>query len=60
MYPYVLLQPFPLQTSPLFGGHATPPLNPGPFGPVGVGSVPRHVNIHIHTGTENASCLYYF
>ncbi|KAM7514013.1 hypothetical protein LguiA_003596 [Lonicera macranthoides] len=45
----IMVQPFPLQTSPLFGGHATPPLNPGPFGPVGVGSVPRHVNIHIHT-----------
>jgi uncharacterized ubiquitin-like protein YukD len=45
----IMVQPFPLQTTPLFGGPGAIPVNPGPFGPVGVGSVPRHVNIHIHT-----------
>jgi len=42
-------QPFPLQTSSLFGG----PLSsstPATLGPVGVGSAPRNVNIHIHAG----------
>lgn len=44
------LQPFPLQTNSLFGDHATPAVNSGPFGPVGVGSIPRNLNIHIHAG----------
>ena len=48
----VCLQPFPLQTNPLFSGSASAPPNPGTFGPVGIGAVPRHVNIHIHTGME--------
>ncbi|KAL9999816.1 hypothetical protein Hdeb2414_s0460g00898641 [Helianthus debilis subsp. tardiflorus] len=37
----IMVQPFPLQTSSLFGGSA---------GPVGIGAVPRHLNIHIHPG----------
>ncbi|XP_057469973.1 LOW QUALITY PROTEIN: ubiquitin-like domain-containing protein CIP73 [Actinidia eriantha] len=45
----IMVQPFPLQTNPLFSGSASSP-NPGTFGPVGIGAVPRHVNIHIHTG----------
>ncbi|KAL6961808.1 hypothetical protein U1Q18_045201 [Sarracenia purpurea var. burkii] len=44
-----LQTPFHLQTNSLFGGSAAGPSNPGTFGPVGIGSVPRHVNIHIHT-----------
>ncbi|XP_012570855.1 uncharacterized protein [Cicer arietinum] len=45
----IMVQPFPLQTSSLFGG----PLSsstPATLGTVGVGSVPRNVNIHIHAG----------
>ncbi|KAJ9549890.1 hypothetical protein OSB04_022433 [Centaurea solstitialis] len=45
----IMVQPFPLQTNSLFGGHATP-MNPMAFGSVGIGAVPRHVNVHIHTG----------
>ncbi|MCD7457134.1 hypothetical protein HAX54_034322 [Datura stramonium] len=44
----IMVQPFPLQTSPLFGGSAAVPANPGSFGALGIGSAPRHVNIHIH------------
>ncbi|WJX15593.1 hypothetical protein P8452_05717 [Trifolium repens] len=43
----IMVQPFPLQTSSLFGG----PLSsstPATLGTVGVGSAPRNVNIHIH------------
>lgn len=46
---WVIMQPFPLQTSPLIGG-AVPPSNPMTFGPVGIGTAPRNVNIHIHAG----------
>ncbi|CAL5418542.1 unnamed protein product [Camellia sinensis] len=45
----IMVQPFPLQSSLLFGGSAAGPSNPGTFGPIGIGAVPRHVNIHIHT-----------
>ncbi|XP_019227408.1 PREDICTED: large proline-rich protein BAG6 isoform X2 [Nicotiana attenuata] len=44
----IMVQPFPLQTSSLFGGSTAVPPNPGPFGALGIGSAPRHVNIHIH------------
>ncbi|KAL3505459.1 hypothetical protein ACH5RR_035300 [Cinchona calisaya] len=46
----IMVQPFPLQTSSLFGSSASAPSNPGTFGPVGIGNLSRHVNIHIHTG----------
>ncbi|KVH90110.1 Ubiquitin [Cynara cardunculus var. scolymus] len=46
----IMVQPFPLQTNSLFGGNATAVGNPGAFGPIGVGAVPRHLNIHIHAG----------
>ncbi|KAL8256037.1 hypothetical protein R6Q59_031104 [Mikania micrantha] len=46
----IMVQPFPLQTNSLFGGNATPALNHRTFGPVGIGAIPRHVNIHIHPG----------
>ncbi|XP_058220598.1 ubiquitin-like domain-containing protein CIP73 [Rhododendron vialii] len=45
----IMVQPFPLQTNSLFGGSPVGLSNPGAFGPVGIGAVPRHVNIHIHT-----------
>ncbi|XP_048130200.1 large proline-rich protein bag6-A isoform X2 [Rhodamnia argentea] len=45
----IMVQPFPLQTNPLFEG-TVPPSNPVAFGPVGIGSPPRHINIHIHAG----------
>ncbi|XP_059633834.1 ubiquitin-like domain-containing protein CIP73 [Cornus florida] len=46
----MMVQPFPLQTSSLFASSvAAPTLNPGTIGPIGIGNVPRHVNIHIHT-----------
>ncbi|CAN4094057.1 unnamed protein product [Withania somnifera] len=44
----IMVQPFPLQTSSLFGGSAAVPPNPGTFGTLGIGNAPRHVNIHIH------------
>ncbi|KAK9072923.1 hypothetical protein SSX86_009359 [Deinandra increscens subsp. villosa] len=46
----IMVQPFPLQTNSLFSGTATPTLNHGAFGPVGIGAAPRHLNIHIHPG----------
>ncbi|OVA16024.1 Ubiquitin domain [Macleaya cordata] len=50
----IMVQPFPLQTSSLFGGSAAPPPNPGLLVPVGLGDSPRNVNIHIHAGTSLA------
>ncbi|GKE24789.1 hypothetical protein Tco_1436301 [Tanacetum coccineum] len=47
----IMVQPFALQTNSLFGGNATSP-NSASFGPVGIGAVPRQVNVHIHTGTN--------
>lgn len=44
------LQPFPLQTSSLFGGASGTAPNPVVMGPIGAGGIPRNVNIHIHTG----------
>ncbi|KAK4276466.1 hypothetical protein QN277_014613 [Acacia crassicarpa] len=49
----IMVQPFPLQTSSLFGG-SVPPSTPATFGTVGVGNAPRNVNIHIHAGTSLA------
>ncbi|XP_065848146.1 ubiquitin-like domain-containing protein CIP73 [Euphorbia lathyris] len=49
----IMVQPFPLQTNSLFGGSATQP-NPVT---VGVGNVPRNINIHIHAGTSLAPVL---
>lgn len=45
-----ILQPFPLQTTSLFGGSSGIPTSSAALGPVGVATVPRNVNIHIHTG----------
>ncbi|KAM7258345.1 hypothetical protein ACFE04_014086 [Oxalis oulophora] len=45
----IMVHPFPLQTSPLFGGNTTS--NSMSFAPVGAGSAPRNVNIHIHAGS---------
>ncbi|PWA96330.1 ubiquitin [Artemisia annua] len=44
----IMVQPFALQTNSLFGGNATSPNSA--FGPVGIGAVPRHINVHIHAG----------
>ncbi|CAA7025654.1 unnamed protein product [Microthlaspi erraticum] len=46
----IMVQPFPHQTSPLFTG-ATASSNPV-TGAVGLGTAPRHVNIHIHAGAS--------
>ncbi|XVE56243.1 hypothetical protein DITRI_Ditri03aG0222700 [Diplodiscus trichospermus] len=45
----IMVQPFPLQTSSLFSGSHSPS-NPLTVGPAGIGSAPRHINIHIHAG----------
>lgn len=50
----IMVQPFPLQTNSLFGSSASAPSNLGAFGPVGIGNISRHVNIHIHTGAPLA------
>ncbi|KAI3854022.1 hypothetical protein MKW92_028271 [Papaver armeniacum] len=47
----IMVQPFPLQTSSLFGGAAATQTNAGIPVPVGLGDTPRHVNIHIHAGS---------
>lgn len=43
-------QPFPLQSSSLFGASTGVASSPVTLGAVGVGNGPRNVNIHIHTG----------
>ncbi|KAL5557776.1 hypothetical protein UlMin_033987 [Ulmus minor] len=51
----IMVQPFPLQTSSLFGA-SVPPSNVMPLAPVGIGNVPRNVNIHIHAvGTRGSN-----
>ncbi|XP_015384312.2 ubiquitin-like domain-containing protein CIP73 isoform X3 [Citrus sinensis] len=52
----IMVQPFPIQTSSLFGG-SVPSSNPMNIGPVGVGHAPRNINIHIHAGTALAPVL---
>ncbi|KAF5955937.1 hypothetical protein HYC85_008793 [Camellia sinensis] len=53
----IMVQPFPLQTNSLFGGSIAGPPNSGTSGAVGIGTVPRHVNIHIHTGHSRATIV---
>ncbi|KAL3641638.1 hypothetical protein CASFOL_012453 [Castilleja foliolosa] len=48
----IMAQPFPLQTSPLFGASTGVTQNHVPMGPFG--NVTRNVNIHIHTGASLA------
>ncbi|XP_057796956.1 uncharacterized protein LOC131012983 [Salvia miltiorrhiza] len=50
----IMVQPFPLQTTSLFGGSSGASTSHVPMGPVGVATVPRNVNIHIHTGAALA------
>ncbi|XP_047159925.1 ubiquitin-like domain-containing protein CIP73 isoform X1 [Vigna umbellata] len=47
----IMAQPFPLQTSSLFGG-PLPSSTPGNLGSIGIGGAPRNVSIHIHAGTS--------
>lgn len=47
----IMAQPFPLQTSSLFGG-LVPSSTPATLGTIGMGSAPRNVSIHIHAGTS--------
>ncbi|GMH04655.1 hypothetical protein Nepgr_006495 [Nepenthes gracilis] len=50
----IMVQPFPLQTSPLFNATAASPTM-GNIAPAGIiGNAPRHINIHIHAGTSHA------
>ncbi|EPS73676.1 hypothetical protein M569_01081, partial [Genlisea aurea] len=51
----IMVQPFPLQTSSLFGSSAGISANDVSLNPVGVAAIPRNVNIHIHTGMRAAS-----
>ncbi|CAH1433441.1 unnamed protein product [Lactuca virosa] len=46
----IMVQPFPLQTNSLFDSHANANANPGAYSPIGIGGIPRHINIHIHAG----------
>ncbi|CAN8277052.1 unnamed protein product [Cochlearia groenlandica] len=49
----IMVQPFPNQSSPLFTGATTTANASNPVTiPVGLGAVPRHINIHIHAGTS--------
>ncbi|XP_076951846.1 ubiquitin-like domain-containing protein CIP73 isoform X3 [Bidens hawaiensis] len=45
----IMVQPFPLQTNSLFGGNAIG-VSSMDFGPVGMGAVPRNINVHIRSG----------
>ncbi|KAL8459221.1 hypothetical protein ACS0TY_036627 [Phlomoides rotata] len=45
----IMVQPFPLQNSSLFGGLSGVTTNPMSMSTLGIGSVPRSVNIHINT-----------
>ncbi|XP_020093452.1 large proline-rich protein bag6 isoform X1 [Ananas comosus] len=47
----IMVQPFPLQTSSLFGVSPTPFVN-GATGPLAGGDPSRNINIHIHAGTS--------
>lgn len=49
----IMVQPFPLQTSSLFGG-PVPSSTSATLGTIGIGNAPRNVNIHIHAGTSLA------
>ncbi|XP_026394043.1 ubiquitin-like domain-containing protein CIP73 isoform X2 [Papaver somniferum] len=53
----IMVQPFPIQTSSLFGGGAATQTNAGIPVPVGLGDTPRHVNIHIHAGSGSGRML---
>ncbi|CAI9117054.1 OLC1v1018378C9 [Oldenlandia corymbosa var. corymbosa] len=48
----IMAQPFPLQSTSIFGGPTAVPPNSGMLGPIGLGSTPRNVNIHIHAGAS--------
>ncbi|XP_010534054.1 PREDICTED: large proline-rich protein BAG6 isoform X10 [Tarenaya hassleriana] len=43
----IMVQPFPLQTNSLFSG-TTAQSTPVTVGSLGIGTAPRHINIHIH------------
>ncbi|XP_010534046.1 PREDICTED: large proline-rich protein BAG6 isoform X2 [Tarenaya hassleriana] len=47
----IMVQPFPLQTNSLFSG-TTAQSTPVTVGSLGIGTAPRHINIHIHAGTS--------
>ncbi|KAL7590388.1 hypothetical protein Lser_V15G39955 [Lactuca serriola] len=51
----IMVQPFPLQTNSLFDSHANANANPGAYTPIGIGSIPRHINIHIHAGVRETN-----
>ncbi|XAR61575.1 hypothetical protein NMG60_11016032 [Bertholletia excelsa] len=51
----IMAQPFPLQTNSGLDGYAGP--HPGNLGPAVTGTVPRHLNIHIHTGSSLATAF---
>ncbi|KAL1542849.1 ubiquitin-like domain-containing protein CIP73 [Salvia divinorum] len=53
----IMVQPFPLQSTSLFGGSSGVSTSHVPMGPVGVATVPRNVNIHIHTGAALAPTI---
>ncbi|XP_072964625.1 uncharacterized protein [Typha angustifolia] len=50
----IMVQPFPLQTSSLFGASTAPIVN-GVSGQLGGGDPSRNINIHIHAGSSAAS-----
>ncbi|KAF9621499.1 hypothetical protein IFM89_021803 [Coptis chinensis] len=51
----IMVQPFPLQTSSMFGGSASSQAIPGTMGPLGPGDALRNVNIHIHAVGSRAT-----
>lgn len=53
-------QPFPLQSSSLFGASSGVASSPVAMGTVGVGNVARNVNIHIHTGRSHLRMHVFF
>ncbi|XP_047322118.1 ubiquitin-like domain-containing protein CIP73 [Impatiens glandulifera] len=53
----IMVQPFPLQATTMFGASPPNPSNQGSFGSVGIGTVPRNVNIHIHTAVAPGAAV---
>ncbi|KAK9129326.1 hypothetical protein Sjap_009813 [Stephania japonica] len=44
----IMVQPFPLQTSSIFGGSTASLASSGSAGPIALSDTPRNINIHIH------------
>ncbi|KAK9164643.1 hypothetical protein Syun_005545 [Stephania yunnanensis] len=51
----IMVQPFPLQTSSIFGGSTAPQANSESVGPIALSDTPRNINIRRHAGSGEAT-----